>query len=202
MFFKKNERFDFYAVADGVSSCTNSKKGAEISCRVACDVMMNEFDYYIDIPNQKAAWLIVEYIKRKLTEYADKSLQNFETFASTLCFVCIDKISGKALSFTLGDSHLYIMNSNEISLAKGTKLYENNIVCATVTKNAEEAVTINHYNKEEYNGFVLCTDGIWKLLFNENNKSCEPQTAEDHKELIERLKTKKIQDDATVLFVA
>lgn len=201
LFFRENDRFDFYAVADGVSSCVNSKKGAEIACSVACDVMINEFDYYIDSPVRKAAWLITRHIQTKLSEYADRSTQKVETFASTLCFICIDKNSGRAFSFTLGDSHLYILNSGKICLAKETKLYRNNMICATVTESAEEAAIINSYNKEEYDGFVLCTDGVWKSLFTQN-ASYNFWSIEECKKMIEEFKIKKTQDDATVLFVA
>lgn len=200
MFYEANERFAFYAVADGVSSCANSKKGAEIACSAACNIMMNEFDYYIGSSVRKAAWLITEHIKRKLSEYAIESNQEKETFGSTLCFFCIEKDTGKAISFTLGDSHLYIINSDGLNLSKGTILYKDNIVCATVTEHADQTVTMNYYNKDEYDGFILCTDGIWKSLL-AANVFCKKQNAEKYKELLEDLKKKKIQDDATVLLV-
>lgn len=201
LFCKTNEHFDFYAIADGVSSCSNSKKGAEIVCSAACSIMMNEFDYYIDSSANKAAWLITECIKQKLSEHAIESSQKVESFASTLCFFCIEKKSGRAISYTLGDSHLYIINSEGLFLSKGTLLYENNVVCATVTENADRAVAINYYNKDEYDGFMLCTDGIWKSIMIANGFS-EAQTVEEYRLLLENLKNKKIQDDATVLLVA
>lgn len=201
LFCKTNELFDFYAVADGVSFCENSRKGAEIVCYAACNIMMNEFDYYIDSPVSKAAWLITECIKRKLMDCAIKSCQKVESFASTLCFFCIEKRTGRAISFTLGDSHLYIINSEGLRLSKGTVLYEDNVICATVTQNADRAVTINYYNKDEYDGFMLCTDGIWKSIMSASGFS-EAQTVEEYRFLLENLKNKKIQDDATVLLVA
>ena len=203
MFWKENEALLFYAVADGVSSCKNSRKGAEISCEVICDIMFDEFDYFFNSCAEKASWLIVNYIKKQLHILAEQNNQKIESYASTLCFICIEKVSGRAITFTLGDSHIYILNSNEAFLEEGILDYFDNMICATVTQNAEKNAIITFYDKFNFDGVIICSDGAWKTLFYwENCDKGKKWYVKDPVNLLNQLKYTKTSDDATVLYVA
>ena len=203
LFYEETENFLFYAVADGVSTCKNSRKGAEVTCKAVCDILLNEFDYFFNSNSKKVSWLILNYIKKQLNILANQSNQSFNSYASTLCFVCIKKGNNTAITFTLGDSHLYILDSKKLFLEDGIIDYEDNIVCATVTENAEKNAVVNFYENFNYDGIIICSDGAWKTLFGNKKYNIGKELyVNNPKKLIDQLKSKKIDDDATLLYVA
>lgn len=193
----------FYAVADGVSSCKNSRKGAETTCKVTCDMLLDEFDYFFNSSSEKVSWLILNYVKKQLNILAKQSNQSFNSYASTLCFICIEKSNKKAITFTLGDSHLYLLNSDTAFLEDGIIDYKNNVVCATVTENAEKNAIVKFYDEFNFDGLIICTDGAWKTLFDYTNCNAENMWyINDIQTLFKILISEKIADDVTLLYAA
>lgn len=81
----------FYAVTDGASSCENSRKGAEIACKISAKIILDDIDYYFDSKPEKTINLILSNIRNKINKVAGDLNENEMSFASTLCFICVHK---------------------------------------------------------------------------------------------------------------
>ena len=160
----KNERFEIIALADGVSSCENSKKGADIACKVVTDIMLSCAEMFFEFSCKKTAYLIANEVKTALKQEAKKVNASIESFSSTLCFACYDKKTKKVMTFQVGDSNLFLLYANGCRISSDG--YDESAF--TTSKDVDEKVIIKIFNAEELQGIMLCSDGAWRILF-ENN---------------------------------
>ena len=156
--------------------------------------MMNETGYYFDSPKEKACGLIIRNICRSIAEEAEKSGNVPEDYASTLCFACVDKLGDRVMTFTLGDSHVYSVNSGIASLDEGTRSYDGGGVCATVTEFAQKHAVMNVRPMEKGEGFILATDGAWREWFTDGEMKVNIASMESS------LENETLSDDSTFLY--
>ena len=193
----ENDDIVFCAVADGVSSCKNSKVGAELACEAAGKLCRQEYKYFFAIEKDTAKWLIVSYIQKQILKYAERNKQKPEDYASTLCFVCIDKHSKQMMTFTLGDSRIYFIRDKEAIPCVGSAQYcEDNRTYVTMTKNADYEAAITFEDFTSCDSVLLCTDGVWRNFSNQFLKIMDCDL------LAEYLDAHNISDDCTFLYVA
>lgn len=197
VYYFENDDIVFCAVADGVSSCENSKRGAELACELACRLCRYEYKYFFSIEKEIIKWLIVSYIQKHISSYAEKNGHAPESYASTLCFVCIDKYTDKMITFTLGDSRIYLVNGKNTVLCTDTaSIREDNLTNTTMTVNAYYDVSVTFEVFTEGGSVLLCTDGVWRNTSELLTDMTECATLADH------LDNALIADDSTFLYVA
>ena len=143
-------------IADGVSSCANGKQGAETACRAVSDIMLNETEYMFSSPKEKVAGLLSAYVYNKLSIVAKADNQPVSSYSSTLSFVCYNKLSGKIMTFVLGDSLIYRISDDAMTLACKPELPGCSKAYTTTTKNAAEVIEINvFFSKKSTNNLVI-----------------------------------------------
>ena len=192
----------FYAVADGVSSCENSRKGAEIACIISAKVILDDIDYYFDSTPEKTISLILANIRHRICKIAKETNNKDISYASTLCFVCVHKKRHQVMTFVLGDSRVYFFSSELAYQKNPVHTYDDNVTCTTMTKFAQEDAGFSIDNYSEDDRFILCTDGCWKNLFYIDEKNNTVMKKVDSNEIIEYLNDILISDDCSFLTVA
>lgn len=192
----------FFAMADGVSSCENSREGAEIACAISAKVILDDIDYYFDSKPEKTIDLILANIRHRIRKIAKGAHQKDISYASTLCFVCVHKKRNQVMTFVLGDSRVYFFSSGTAYQKNPVRTYEDNVTCTTLTEFVREEVGFSIDDYSEDDGFMLCTDGCWKNLFyiDENNNTVMKKV--DSNEIMEYLNNTVITDDCSFLAVA
>ncbi|MCM1364871.1 MAG: protein phosphatase 2C domain-containing protein [Faecalibacterium sp.] len=199
----ENQIAKIIVIADGVSSCKNSKKGAEIACRAVADAVLDDAEYIFTASKETTAKLMVEYIFQKLNDEAKATGESVESYSSTISFVCFNKISGDAMTFMLGDSLIYAFNDGELSLMCEPEFADGGTY-TTTTRNAENCVDINFVSANKYSYFMLCTDGAWSLFY-ENGRMKKDVSAmveqNDDKTLKEYFDAQECQDDCSCIIM-
>ena len=189
-------------LADGVSSCENSRTGAEYVCGLIRDIMLTEADFYMSLKSKSIAGLIVGFVRDELKKLADGAGEEPVSYASTLCFVCIDSRRGKTLVFSLGDSRIYAVGSDSGTAALGRE-YEI-AGCATMTDGVQHKVYAEVFPSEKFDSFMLCSDGAWRLMTASEaieSKLQEDIAAEDVRSIYEFFDSADNQDDCSYCFI-
>lgn len=191
----------FYAVADGASSCENSRKGAEIACKISAKIILDDIDYYFDSKPEKTINLILSNIRNKINKVAGDLNENEMSFASTLCFICVHKKRQQVMTFVLGDSKVFALYPESICPKNPVNAYKNNETCTVLTDFANEDVGFSIESYFENSQFVLCTDGCWKELFYMNEDNRVAMRSESVEGIEDYLESVKMFDDCSFLAV-
>lgn len=189
-------------IADGVSACCNGKQGAEISCRAVGDIMLNETEYMFSASKEKIAGLLSSYVYKQLSIIAKKDNQPVSSYASTLSFVCCNKINGKVMTFVLGDSLIYRISDGNILLACKPNLSDNSEIYTTTTRNVAEAIEINISASPESGQYLLATDGAWTTFYSDGVLSYELEQAVTEGKIIDYLEKQQCTDDCSIVMIA
>lgn len=191
----------FYAVADGASSCENSRKGAEIACKISAKIILDDIDYYFDSKPEKTINLILSNIRNKINKVAGDLNENEMSFASTLCFICVHKKRQQVMTFVLGDSKVFALYPESICQKNPVNAYKNNETCTVLTDFANEDVGFSIESYFANSQFVLCTDGCWKELFYMNEDNRVAMRSESVEGIEDYLESVKMFDDCSFLAV-
>ena len=165
-------RFEVVALADGVSSCREAKKGAEIACGAILDLLLQKGEYFWKFEQKKRAELIVEHVFYKLKEAAEKNGVAVEELSSTLAAVLLDKQTKQLLYFNLGDGMLLAVRPECCKIlfvpadsAEGCPV--------TTTRGAASVVQTEVLDASALQSVVLCSDGAWQLMFKQGRLKAE-----------------------------
>ena len=189
------------AIADGVSCCENSKKGAEAACKAVSKIMLEETEYMFSSGTEKVKGLLFAYVYKKIREEAEKNGHTPESYSSTLAFVCINKISGEVMTFVLGDSLVYRISEGEMSLACSPQLSGDSKTYTTTTEGAEQIIEINTFMPKEKLCFLLATDGAWKCFYSGGVMSEKAQMAVREGNIIGYLEAQECSDDCSIVMM-
>ena len=163
----ENDRIRFVAVSDGVSTCANGRKGAEIACEAAFRAFDLEAEYLFSLKEKSIAYLIVKYIQSEIKSFAVNSGESVLSFASTLSFICIDKQTDQAVVFSLGDSAIGVLTDKKKFLPLGgAPDFSSNVCCAVTTKKAYLDADIVFLRVSRTSSVFIGTDGAWKTMLN------------------------------------
>ena len=190
------------AIADGVSACENGKRGAEIACESASRVMLDETEYMFSASEGKVANLLSSYIRQKLTEEAAIYNNCLESYASTLSFVCYNKLSGEVMTFVLGDSLIYLVEQGSMTLCGEPRVSYDGMTYTTTTKNVADVVDIKISQKSDVK-FLLATDGAWKTFYSGDSGSLSFEMLQAVKEndIAGYLENQRCADDCSVIMM-
>lgn len=188
-------------IADGVSSCVNGKKGAEIACKAVSDIMLNETEYMFSSSKEKVAGLLSSYVYKQLSIVAKKDKQPVRSYSSTLSFVCYNKISGKIMTFILGDSLIYLIFDGNMTLACNPELFDDSKTYTTTTKNVTEVIEINIFVSQNNARYLLATDGAWKTFYSGGILSDKLEQAVREENIIDYLEEQQCKDDCSIMMM-
>lgn len=188
-------------IADGVSSCTNGGKGAEIACKAVSDIMLKETEYMFSSSNEKVAGLLSAYVYKKLITVANEDNQPVGSYSSTLSFVCYNKISGQIMTFILGDSLIYLILDGIMTLACKPKLFDDSKIYTTTTQNVAEVIEINVFESKNSARYLLATDGAWKTFYSGGALSDKIEQAVREEKIIDYLEEQQCTDDCSIIMM-
>lgn len=188
-------------IADGVSSCYNSKQGAEIACKAVSDIMLNETEYVFSSSKEKVAGLLSSYVYKQLSIVAKKDKQPVSSYSSTLSFVCYNKIRGEIMTFVLGDSLIYLILDGNMTLACKPKLIDDSKTYTTTTQNVAEVIEINVFASQNSARYLLATDGAWKTFYSGGILSDKIEQAIREDKIIDYLKKQQCMDDCSIVMM-
>lgn len=197
----QNDEYEVIALADGVSSCKKGKEGAEIACKTVSDIFLNCGRLFFNYSRKKTANIVLDEIKRNISIAAKHDNEPSDSYSSTICFVCLEKRTGKIISFQLGDSHIFLLSKDGCDAINAKGAYE---LCFTTYPDADEYTFIDIFHTDNIQGLLLCSDGAWKLLYNKNILNPEILHAIKHLnfEIFEAfLKNKNNTDDCSYILL-
>lgn len=198
MFEGESNTAKIIAIADGVSSCINCKRGAEIACQAVSEIMLEETEYIFSANKDKIAGLLSAYIYRKLLFEAKQNKQTVDSYASTLSFVCYNKITNEIMTFVLGDSLIYLIDKGNITLVTLPDLPGGSTTYATTTKDVVDVINIKIFKAQDDSRFLLATDGAWETFYLNGVLSEKLQQAAKENTIIEYLEKQICYDDCSI----
>ena len=158
----EDEKIALAVLADGVSSCEFGGKGAETAVRVTEQLLVKNHAKLWKMPQEKTVGIILNEVRHGLSSLADGDLSRY---ASTLCFVLLDKASQRLMLFRLGDSNVYLLSEDGCALfGKG----QDTDTRFTVSPDAEAAAELEVVSCAHKNAVMLCSDGAWRSMYDGN----------------------------------
>lgn len=168
---KSNKRYVVLALADGVSSCKESKKGAYIACTEIVKLLLKKASYFLDYDRDKVAKLVMEHISYELSNYAFQKNMNVTELSSTLAGVLYDKKAKKMLYFNLGDSMIISAHKGVCTIV--SKPFDSINGCpVTTTKNAYKVIDVDVIENYDLESLLILSDGAWHVILKGENSDC------------------------------
>ncbi|MCR5607870.1 MAG: protein phosphatase 2C domain-containing protein [Lachnospiraceae bacterium] len=201
--FDENEKVCVISLADGVSTCSESKKGAEIACATITDFFMKMGEELLGFNEKNIANFIVSRIMYELKKYADENSKNVEDYSSTIASIMIDKRSNKMLCFSLGDSLVGTVKEGNYSVVIPPS--DSTDGCyVTTTRGAADEAKIKVTNVGVTESLFICSDGAWKKMYERNKINediCRIIENKDYYSLEKYLKKEDNFDDLSFISV-
>lgn len=170
-----NSRYVFIALADGVSECEYADRGACTACCAAADIMLNETERVLEFPDAKLAYLMIEHIRYTLEQTF--ATNDIGAYSSTLAFALVDKKTGRAILFNLGDGAAFRVNSGRMFTEMMPKR-QGGLPAQTTTSGAHRAAEVKRVRLRPGESLMLFSDGMTDAFTRnapvmENVRSCD-----------------------------
>ena len=162
-----NRSFSVISLADGVSTCKEAKRGAEIASRAITDLLLQKGDHLFGFENQQIADFALSHVLYELKQKASEDRENLAEYSSTIASVFWDKRHGKLLCFNLGDS-LIMATGKSGCRVLAMPSDSSSGCCVTTTKNALLMATVRVIDTSQIESVIICSDGAWKPMFTKN----------------------------------
>lgn len=165
-----NDRFAMMFQADGVSSCINGKKGAQIACLQAACVLSGNEEAFFRFSSRKTAYLVLEQVVCEIRREAKRYGYIPESYASTLMFCCVDRMLRRALLFNLGDGAVCSISRGRCSyLIPPDRAWGNPCLCPqTMTEGAFKDASVKTVDLEKETVIFMSTDGLLQEMRNKS----------------------------------
>ncbi len=196
-------RYIAVTLADGVSSCTDAKAGADIASRALNDLLFRKAEFFFQFDEKQIADIVVSHILFELSKQASADSRDVNEYSSTVSSILIDTKQKKALLIQLGDGMII-----------GTEYGKSVILvppddsslgcCVTTTKNAAQAVRVKNVDTRTMDSIAVYSDGAWKQMFSDCR--LKPEVAsllirKEYDQLEEFLKQQNGADDYSFVSV-
>ena len=167
----KNSRFTMMFQADGVGSCINGKRGAQIACLQASNVLSGNEDAFFCFDSRKTSYLVLEQVVCGIRQEAKKYGYIPESYSSTLMFCCVDRMLRRALLFNLGDGAICSISKGICSyLIPPGRVLDHPCLCPqTMTADAFKAASVRTVDLEKETAIFMSTDGLLHEMKNESH---------------------------------
>lgn len=199
----ENEQYSVAVLADGVSSCSQARRGAQLACDTVARLLLGCPDFFMNATHDEIVRVILRNVLHALeTEAAADGLDAAE-YSSTLSFALHEHATGAALLFQLGDGLILGCRGEDCIplIQPGTS---RNGTCVTTTRNAKLQCVTRFLTDEEAESIVLLTDGAWRSLVSIGE--LHPDAARalcsgEYDDLQDILDQTQPQDDHTILIM-
>lgn len=193
----KQGRNTVITLADGVSTCKESKTGAKISGDTITRLFLNKGELLQEYEAKDIAEMTLVEILYELEQAADKEAEDIEEYSSTVASVLHDQKNKRLMCMSLGDS--LIMGTSGDDCYVLTMPYDSrNGCCVTTTENATTHTEVKMFDDSEMDSVIIMSDGAWKHVFDRNSLKQEVRrmlTAGDYEGLKDYLKDQDGSDD-------
>lgn len=195
----ENQYTSFFAVADGVSACKNSKLGARLACEVCSEILLDHAGYYFNADAEKVKKILLTNIRSAIAGQAKQDRCTPKDYASTLTFLCVDELSDRILTFSLGDSRIYRIDDRGVHPVCQTVNREQGGICTTISCSAEKEAVVQKSDRQKKDKFLLCTDGMWRTAEAASLLDDPDLFQDDGTTITDLLDRQKIHDDCSFL---
>lgn len=166
--YSENKRFCAMVLADGVSSCSESAKGAEIVCSALTQYLLKHGERLFCMQNYEIAGCITSHILYKLDMTSKKEMKNdINEYSSTVACILCDRKTRKMLYFSIGDSLIIATKCNKCSIVAMPSDSRNGCY-VTTTENVSSLAKVGIIETDEINSVIICSDGAWRLMYSRN----------------------------------
>ena len=164
----ETDRYIVLSLADGVSACKYSRKGAKIACNTAQEMLLSHGERFFSLDSHSAVHCILSKIKHETEKQA---VHDTEEYSCTLACVLFDKKTNKIFYFSFGDSLIMAIEKDRCKILAQpfdsrdgippiTSRFAENIACAGVTD-------------ANFESLMLCSDGAWNLMYKRGSLDTE-----------------------------
>lgn len=163
----KNKRYIAISLADGVSTCSESKTGAFVACEAINTLLEKKAYFFFQFSTDQIADITISHILYELNKHSVNDGVRLEEYSSTIASALIDTKLKRAVLINLGDGII-------IGTSKGTV----NVLsapddstmgcCVTTTQNAINSINVRKVDIETIDSLTICSDGAWKEMFIKN----------------------------------
>lgn len=168
-FSEELNEFEVISLADGVSTCSKSKEGAEIAAKAVAFYLLKNAEFLLNFKDdEQRKKIIVDYVLKQLTDKANHDGISVDEYSSTLSAVLFDKKTNKAMTFNLGDNLIMALYEDKCHIV-GMPGDNRNGTVVTTTKGASYEASSqiidmvnSNINAED---IVIFSDGAWKELY-------------------------------------
>lgn len=197
LFSAESEDHIVIALADGVSTCSEAKKGAEIACSAIADLFLRKADYFMSFDSEKIAEFAISHILYKLRQQAEADSKPVEEYSSTVAAVLFDKKSKRLLFLNVGDGIIIATSRDKIGVIAASSDSTSGC-CVTTTDGAQAMAKAGVLDAEQIDSVILCSDGAWRNMYSGTRLTPDAQEMlikQQFGELGEYLKTQNCEDD-------
>lgn len=163
----QNQDFCIISLADGVSSCKEAKKGAEIACSAVTNLLLKKGDAFFDTSSGQISESILSHILYQLNQCAAESSSPVEEYSSTLSTILLDKKRKRFLCFHLGDGLILGTQEGKCRVL-AMPCDSSSGCCVTTTRQAETMVTVRIMDADLFDSVLICSDGAWRAMYKRN----------------------------------
>ena len=200
---KENKRYSVISLADGVSSCSRAKTGAEIASASITNLFFKNASFFLEFDEKQIAEYTLSHILSELTQQAENDLTELCEYSSTIAGVLYDRVARKLLFFNLGDN---IIIAVENGVCKIVSMPSNSMegCCVTTTNGAIECIHTGVIEAASFDSIIICSDGAWCHMFEKNKLKREVASmlcGKAFNELADYLSTQRCYDDYSFISI-
>ena len=158
------------ALADGAGSAKLSHYGAETVTKFICSELTEKFDtYFSDNDGASVKQQLIEGMLKSLSKTANQLECEIKELASTLLFVAIK--NNQFIIAHIGDGVVGYLKNDEMKIASQPENGEFvNTTVFTTSKDAIMTMKLIKGSLEEFQGFVLMSDGTETSLYSKKER--------------------------------
>lgn len=163
----KKGRFLVATLADGVSACSEARKGAQITCDAVNDLLLRRSVYFLELESKYTADFMLRHIRYELNKKAAETGIEIEEYSSTVSSVLLNRETKRMMFFSLGDSLILAVEAGRCNILAMPA--DSSFGCpVTTTENVSEAVCTKVIDASPFDSVLICSDGAWRCMYDRN----------------------------------
>lgn len=159
-------------LADGVSECSESKRGAETASKALTNLLIDKGSYLLQFEKREIASMTLSHIREELDDHAAHENKTINDYSSTIAGVLFDETKKTLMTLNLGDGMIIAVKKGCCKILSMPSDSSSGC-CVTTTNNAENSTIVNVDNNSDWESVIIFSDGAWKLLFERNKLKAE-----------------------------
>ncbi|MCD8148081.1 MAG: protein phosphatase 2C domain-containing protein [Clostridiales bacterium] len=201
--YAQNRNFSVISLADGVSTCKEARRGAEIASGAITDLFLKRGASFMKFEGDRIAGFALSHILHELEQESTVASESIEEYSSTVASVLADKKNRKIMCFNLGDG-IILGTGNERCRVLVMPDDSSNGCCVTTTRGASASATVKIIDIGSMESVLICSDGAWRLMYEKGKLREEAADLLKHNEfdgLKEFLARQNAYDDYSIILL-